>query len=223
MLRRDLQVALNDLALAGRSAEIAEEDLGWLDAASAAVDHRYRVGQASQVEWLKIQTERAVAGDDLKTKALARSHSAFALNRLLNRDLHSAWPPVAVSWLQPPLYDTPGLVAAALAAEPELKVMRQESVAAQAAADLTRRRRLPEVGVGVEAREYSGDAGFREGMVTFSFSVPWLNRARYDADWRRDRERKRASDLAAADQALAVREELHHHLTRRSRGMAFLR
>ena len=30
--------------------------------------------------------------------------------------------------------------------------------------------------------------------------------------WRRDQQRKRASDLAAEDHALSVREELHHHI-----------
>ncbi len=211
-LRRDLQVALIGLALSGCEAEIAARDLSWLDATLAAVDHRYRVGQASQVDWLKIQTARAMAGDDLTTRERERDHSAFALNRLLNRDLHAPWPRVAVPSLQPPLYYTSPLVAAALAAEPELKVMRQESVSAQAAADLTRRQRLPEVSVGVEARQYSGDGGFREGMATVSFSVPWLNKGRYDDDWHRDQQRKRASDLAATDHALSVREELHHHV-----------
>jgi cobalt-zinc-cadmium efflux system outer membrane protein len=211
-LRRDVQVALDGLALAGREAEIAEEDLGWLDATLAAVDHRYRVGEASQVDWLKIQTERAMAGDDLTTKEREREHSAFALNRLLNRDLHARWPQVAVPPLQPPIYYSTPLVDAALAAEPQLRVMRQESVSAQAAADLTRRQRLPDVSVGVEARQYSGDGGIREGTATVSFTVPWLNRSRYDDDWRRDQQRKRASDLAATDYALSVREELHHHV-----------
>jgi cobalt-zinc-cadmium efflux system outer membrane protein len=211
-LRRDLLVALNDLAVAGREAEIAEEDLAWLDATLAAVDHRYRVGQASQVDWLKIQTARAMATDDLETKERERDHSAFALNRLLNRDLHSPWPKVGVPSLQPPIYYTMHLVDAALAAEPQLKVMRQESVSAQAAADLTRSQRLPDVSVGVEARQYSGDGGFREGTATVSFSVPWLNKGKYDDDFRRDQQRKRASDFAAMDYALSVREELHHHV-----------
>jgi len=211
-LRRDLQIALNGLALAAREAEIAEQDLGWLDATLAAVDHRYRVGQASQVDWLKIQTARAMAGDDVTTKERERDHSALSLNRLLNRDLHAPWPRVAVPSLQPPIYYTAKLVDAALAAEPQLKVMRQESVSAQAAADLTRRQRLPDVSVGVEARQYSGDGGFREGTATVSFSVPWLNRDKYNDDWRRDQQRKRASDFAATDYALSVREELHHHV-----------
>jgi cobalt-zinc-cadmium efflux system outer membrane protein len=211
-LRRDLQVALNVLALAGREAEVSREDLAWLDATSAAVDHRYRVGQASQVDWLKIQTERAVAGDQLYTLEHERDHGAFALNRLLNRDLHAPWPDVAVPSLQPPIGYTDALVEAALAAEPQLKVMHQESVSAQAEADLTRRRRLPDISVGVEARQYSGDGGFREGTATVSFSLPWLNRGKYNDDFRRDQQRKRASDLAATDYSLSVREELHHHL-----------
>jgi cobalt-zinc-cadmium efflux system outer membrane protein len=212
-VRRDLQVALDDLALAGRQSEIARQDLAWLDATLAAVDHRYRVGQASQVDWLKIQTARAMAEDDLKTRLLDRVHGAFAVNRLLNRDLHAPWPEVAVPSLKPPIYYTSRLVEAALEAAPRLKVMRQESESAQAVADLTQRQRLPDVSVGVEARQYSGDGGFRDGTLTLSFSVPWLNRGRYDDDLRRDRQRKRASEFAASDYALSVREELHHHIT----------
>jgi outer membrane protein TolC len=209
-LRLNLQIALDGLAITGREAEIADQDLAWLDATLAAVDHRYRVGQASQVDWLKIQTARAVATDDLKTKEQERDHGVFALNRLLNRDLHTPWPSVAIPSIGPPIYYTAALVAAALAAEPQLRVMRQESASAQAAADLTRRQRLPDVNLGIEARQYSGDGGLREGTATVSFSVPWLNRGKYDNDWRRDQQRKRASDLEAEDQALSIREELHH-------------
>lgn len=211
-LRRDLEVALYDLALAGRETELAENDLAWLDATVQAVDHRYRAGQASQVDWLKIQTARAMAADELTTKMRMTEHGALALNRLLNRNLHEAWPRVALPALAPPIYYTPPLVAAALAAEPQLQVMRQESLAAQAAADLTHRERLPDVSVGVQAWQYSGDGGLRQAMATVSFSIPWLNRSSYADEWRRDEERKRASDFAAEDQALSVREELHHHL-----------
>jgi outer membrane protein, heavy metal efflux system len=211
-LRRDLQVALNCLALAGREAEVAKQDLAWLDTTLDAVDHRYRVGQASQVDWLKIQTARALATDELVTKEKERDHSAFALNRLLNRNLHDPWPIVAVPPLQPPIYYTTQLVDAALAAEPQLKVMRQESASAQAIADFTRRQRLPDISVGVQAWQYSGDGGLRQGMATVSFSVPWFNTSKYDEDLRRDKERKRASEFAATDYALSVREELHHHV-----------
>ncbi|HEY1791718.1 MAG TPA: TolC family protein [Opitutaceae bacterium] len=211
-LRRDLQVALDNLALAGRQAEIAEQDVAWLDTTLAAVDGRYRVGRAAQVDWLGVQAARAMAGDDLTTQQQQREHGAFALNRLLNRDLHAPWPPVAEPPLQPALYYTPALVGAALAAEPKLRIMRQESVSAKAAADLIRRERLPDVSVGIQAWQYSGDGGIRQGMATVSFSVPWVNRGKYDDDWRRGQERKRASDLAAQDYGLSIREELHHHI-----------
>jgi len=211
-MRRDLLVALNDLALAGTEADFAEQDLAWLDATLDAVDQRYRVGQSTQVDWLRIQTARAMAVDELKTKEQERDHSALVLNRLLNRELHSGWPKLAIPSLQPPIYYTEALVASALAAEPELRVMRQESASAQASADLTRRMRLPDVSVGVQARQYSGDGGLREGTATVSFSVPWLNKSRYDDDWRRDQQRKRASEYAASDFALTIREELHHRI-----------
>jgi outer membrane protein TolC len=211
-LRRDLRVSLDALALAGTAATVGEQDLAWIDTTAAEVDHRYRVAQASQVDWLKVQTERAMAANDLQTRRRELEHGAFTLNRLLNRDLHSDWPRVAVPTLQPSVYYTPQLVAAALDAEPQLKVLHQESASAQAAADLTRKQRLPDVSVGLEARQYSGDGSFREGTATVSFSLPWLNRGAYDQDWRRDQQLKRASEFAEEDHALAVREELHHHV-----------
>jgi outer membrane protein TolC len=211
-LRRDLEVALLALALAGRQVDLAREDVAWLDANVSAVDHRYRVGQATQVDWLKAQTARVMAGDDLATSQEMRDHSAFAINRLLNRDLHAAWPTVDLPALQPPVYYTERLVAAALESEPQLRVMRQESVSAQASADLTHRTGLPDVSVGLQAWQYTGDGALKQAMATVSFSVPWLNRGRYDSDWKRDKARKRASDLAAEDYALSLREELHQHL-----------
>ena len=211
-LRRDLQGALTGLALADREAEIAGQDVAWLDATVSAVDHRYRVGQASQVDWLKVQTARAVAGEELRTREQEREHGALLLNRLLNRELHASWPRIALPSLGPSLFYTPELVGAALGAAPQLKVLRQESLAAQAQADLTRRQRLPDVSVGLQARQYSGEGQFREGTAMVSFSVPWLNRGRYDDDWRRDQEKRRASEFAATDYALSVREELHHQI-----------
>jgi len=148
----------------------------------------------------------------VKTREQERSHGAFTLNRLLNRDLHAPWPRVDIAALQPLLYYTEPLAEAALAFEPELRVMHQQSASAQAEADLTRRERLPDVSVGLQARQYSGDGGFREGTAMVSFSLPWLNKGKYDDDWRRDRLRKQAVDLAATDHALSVREDLHHHI-----------
>jgi len=81
---------------------------------------------------------------------------------------------------------------------------------AEAVARVTRQQRRPEIGVGVQGRSYTGDAGFREGMATVSFTLPWLNAKRYDSDFQRDRASVRASEHDAADHLLSIREEIHH-------------
>lgn len=212
-LRRDLTVALVELALADKSIDLAQQDLGWLEAMLGTVDHRYQTGKSSQVEWLKIQTEQAKAVDHLKTLKLARDQQQVELNRLLNRDLRASWPGVDLPAIQPAVPYTDELAEAAVQSEPKLKVMQQEVVQAEAATQLTRRQRLPEIGVGLQAHQYSGDGGIREGMLTVNFTVPWFNASRYDSDFRRDQARARASENEAADYTLALRTELHRLTT----------
>ena len=209
-LRRDLTLGLIELALADRTVELTEQDLGWQEATLAAVDHRYRVGKATQVEWLKIQTERAKTLNRIKTLKLEREHKQVEVNRLLNRDLHAPWPAVGLPPVQLSVAYDDNLLNAAVEAEPNLKVLRQETTQAEAMARVTRQQRQPEIGIGLQGRSYTGDAGFREGMVTVNFTLPWLNAKRYDSDYSRDRAKVRASEHDTADYTLTVREELHH-------------
>ena len=208
-LRRDLTTALAALALADRSVELAQEDLGWIQTLLDAVDHRYKVGQSSQVEWLKVQTEQAKALDHLKSLEVESHHWEAELNRLLNRDLAVAWPRVKLPAIQPAVPYTDELINAAMRSEPKLKVMQQEIVAAQAAVRLTRRQRLPEVGIGLEARQYSGDGGIRDGALMLNFTVPWLNGNRFDSDIRHSEALVRVSEREADDYTLTIRRELH--------------
>ena len=210
MLRRDLTLGLVELALADRTVELTEQDLGWLDATLAAVDHRYRVGKATQVEWLKIQTERAKTADRIKTLKLEREHRQVEVNRLLNRDLHAPWPVIVLPPVQLPVAYDDNLLSAAASAAPRLKILRQETAQAEAMVRITRQQRQPDIGIGLQGRSYTGDAGFREGMVTVNFTLPWLNAKRYDSDYARDRAKVRASEHDTADYALTLREELHH-------------
>ncbi|HKB91351.1 MAG TPA: TolC family protein [Opitutaceae bacterium] len=209
-LRRDLTQSVADLALSDEIVRLTFQDLGWLETILSTVDNRYRVGKASQVEWLKIQTERAKVADRLQTLKLEQAHKQVQLNRLLNRDLHSNWPEVVLSSVQPAVVDEDALTDSALRTEPKLRVMHQEVAQADAMAQLTHRRRLPEIGVGLQARQYSGDWGIREGMATVSFSLPWVNAKHYDSDYRRDKARVHAAEHEAADYELTLREGIHH-------------
>jgi outer membrane protein TolC len=88
--------------------------------------------------------------------------------------------------------------------------MEQEIKQAQAAAELTRKSRLPDLSLGVEGRQFSGDGGFREGDFTLRFSLPWFNGDKYRKDYERDKEKQKTAEQEREDQALMVREELHH-------------
>jgi outer membrane protein TolC len=208
-MRRDLTVTLVELAFADRNLDLGREDLDWLDATLAAVDNRYRVGKSSQVEWLKAQTERAKAADNIRTLELAREHQQVLINRLLDRNPHTLWPRYALPGVAGPVPYDDHLVRDAVELAPKLKILRQQTEESDATALLTRRRRLPEVGVGVEARQYSGDAGIREGALTVDFTLPWLNGRRYESDLRRDLARKRASERDAQEYELEIREGVH--------------
>src|SRR5205823_9423436 len=146
----------------------------------------------------------------LLTDCRRLSHEHFALNRLLNREVTSTWPSLTLPPAAPPIPLSAKLLALALMNEPKTKVLEQEIKQAAASAALTRKTRLPDVSFGVEGRQYSGDGEFRSGMFTLRFSLPWINRDKYRSDYQRDKERQKSAEQEREDQALMVREELHH-------------
>jgi outer membrane protein TolC len=64
----------------------------------------------------------------------------------------------------------------------------------------------------VEGREFAGDAGFRNGSVTLTLSLPWWNRAAYRHDLERDRQKLHAVEQEGVEAALTLRNEIHHEL-----------
>jgi outer membrane protein TolC len=209
-LRRDITKQLLATALAERVVEIGEQDLAWLDATAKAVETRYRNGQAALADTLQIQNELAERNDRLRTDHHLLAHEHFNLNRLLNRDLNSRWPPLQLPNAGPAIPLSEKLLAMALANEPSLKVMEKEIQQAKATAELTRRSRLPDVSLGIEGRQYSGDGGFRQGDFTLRFSLPWFNEGKYRKEYDRDKEKQISAEQEREDQIWTVREELHH-------------
>src|ERR1019366_2550374 len=51
VLRRDITLALLDIALTDRGTDLAAQHLDWMETTLASVDSRYRTGRSSQVEW----------------------------------------------------------------------------------------------------------------------------------------------------------------------------
>jgi len=209
-LRRDVMKQLFATALAEREVQIGGQDLAWLQATAQEIEARYQAGQASVADSLQIQNEAARRNDQLRTDQLMLGHQRVGLNRLLNRDFNSPWPPLQLPDAFPIIPFSDKLLSLALTNEPQIKVMEQEIKEAGAAAESTRRSRMPAVSLGVQGDQYSGDGGFRSGMFTLSFSLPWFNESKYQKDYQREQAAQKAVEQDRDDQILTVREQLHH-------------
>jgi cobalt-zinc-cadmium efflux system outer membrane protein len=210
MLRRELAKATFRTALADKIVQLGAQDIDWLEAVARTVQTKYGAGQATLVETLQVANERARRANQLRTDRNNLDHERVALNRLLNRELHSPWPVLLLPPAAEPVIYSDRLVQLALRNEPKIKLLQQQIKQGEASVDLTRRQRFPDVSVGLEGRNYTGDASFRQGMVVFSMNLPWVNRDKYRSDIQRDEAKLKATELDLADYQLAVREDVHH-------------
>jgi cobalt-zinc-cadmium efflux system outer membrane protein len=209
-VQRDITRQVIEAAFAGRVVDVGEQDLAWLQTISTTAESKYRAGQIDAADTLQIQNEVAKRADQLRTDRLEVGHDWLALNRLLNRDPGSSWPPLQLPSVSPPIPFSAKLISLALTNEPELKVMEQEILQAKAAAEVARRSRLPDVSVGVQGNQYSGDGGFRSGTFNLSLPLPWGNSAKYRQDYEREKQNENAAEQDRNDQILMIQEELHH-------------
>lgn len=209
-LRRGVIKAALSLALAEQVVAIDEQDLAWLQTTAQAVDARYRAGQTDAGDSLEIENEAAERADQLQTDRLELSHDQFVLNRLLDRKVDSPWPPLLLPPVARPVPFSEKLLAQAMENEPQLKISRKQIEQAKAAAELAHRSRLPDVSVGIQGNEFHGDGGFRSGMFTLSFPLPWGNAGKYRKDYESTREKEKAAEEDRDNQALMVHEMVHH-------------
>lgn len=208
-LRREIVAQLMKLALAGRQLEISRQDFATLETMTATMEDKYRNGQATQVELLQAQNEKSKRAARVATEENLIPVERAALNRLLVRPSASPWPAFVLPPVAAPLSATPELIRQGLALAPRLQVMRQSVQQAEAAAQLTRRQRVPDLTAGLEGRQYSGDGGFREGTFTLALNLPWGNGGNYRKDLLRDEARLDAARFDAADFELSLRDEIN--------------
>jgi outer membrane protein TolC len=208
-LRRDLAKALFRAAYAERVIEVGRLDLAWLETLSGVAEERYRAGNGSQVEVLRLQNERAKRAETLRTDEGRRDHELLTINRLLNQELDASLEKFQLPETAGAVAYTPRLVELAVRHEPRLRVMRREIETAQAGVAAARKARLPDLAGFADTRQYSGDGGFREATFGIKMSLPWFNRGRYQSDVARERARLQAAEADTADQEQAVREEVH--------------
>lgn len=207
--RAQLAVALFRSALADETVTFGTEDLRWLETMKEATEARYRSSDATLTEWLQIQNEHARRAVQLESDRDKRAQQLVVINRLLNRPLMQAWPVFKLPELAGPVPYSPALARFASTYEPRLRAMREESRAASAMAEVTRRERYPEISAGVEARNYSGTGEFRQAEVVVRLSLPWFNRSKYRSAIERDEAKARAAQLETADLEAMLQEDVH--------------
>ena len=210
VLRSEFAKAMFRTALAERIVVVGEQDLAFVQVMNEAVEAKYRAGAATQVEVLQVQNERAKRATQLQTDREKLTHQRLTLNRFLNRDLQSPWPSLELPLLTAPVIYNERLVTLATKYEPKLRMMREQIKQSHAVVDATRRARLPDVSLGVESRNFTGNGEWRQTEFMVNFNLPLFNRSKYRADIRRDEAKLKASAADAADYTLSVREEIHN-------------
>lgn len=208
-LRSDLAKALFRAALADEAIAIAEQDLAWLDVNTKVVEESYRAGRARLMDVLTLQNEQSKRVEQLKTDRDNRTQTIRVVNRFLNRDLATEWPTLQLPPLAGPVAFTPKLVSYAIDQAPELKTMREEIKVAEAAANIARKERWPDVTIGFENKTYARDNDLRSTEVMLGFSIPLGNSGKYRAAIRREEEKRKAAEFEAQNAAQAVRTEVH--------------
>jgi len=161
------------------------------------------------LEVAQAENERAKRTTGLQTDRNKLTHERVSLNRLLNRDLEAPWPVLTLPPLAGEVLYNERLVRFALKNEPRIRLLRQQISRAEATVDFTRRQRLPDVSVGLEGRNYSGDGSFRQGALVFSMGLPWFNAGKYRSEVARDQAKLKAAELDLTDYEFSVREEVH--------------
>jgi outer membrane protein TolC len=208
-LRRDLAKALFRAALADEMLAIAEQDLEWISVTTKVVEEGYRSGAARLMDVLTLQNEQSKRREQLQTDRDNRAQALLVVNRFLNRDLSASWPKLQL----PPLADeirlSPSILRYALAQAPELRKMREELRMTEAAVNVARKERWPEVSVGFENRVYARENDVRSTEFMVGFSIPLGNSSKYRAAIRREEEKRRAVELETQNMEQAVREEIH--------------
>ena len=213
-LRRALAKALFSTALAEHTIEVGVEDLEWLDTMVASLEQRYRVGEVAQVWLLRVQNDRAKRAEQLRTDRFKLDNERVTVNRLLNRSLLDPWPTLRLPEPAGPVVFNEQLLSLAMQGEPRLKVFQNEILAGEASVASMKRKQMPEVVVGLENRNFSGNGDWRQTEMLVGLNIPLWNRGKYRSEVAREKARLAAVGQERNDYELDLRQEIHTLTTR---------
>ncbi|MBM3822958.1 MAG: TolC family protein [Verrucomicrobia bacterium] len=207
-IRKQAAVLIFAIALSDRISSIDGEEQSWLERQIEVAQERLRAGSGGLAEINKLRSEKDQWEQRRRVEMQRGDQLRSELNRRLGRSVGAPFPELRLPELWPALRDHRRLLNLALRDDPRILMSRSESVAALARVEATRRSRRPDVALGIEGRQFSGDGTFREGMFTASMNIPWFNRARYEKDFARDAALAEAAELQIRQSELEVEAEI---------------
>lgn len=210
ILRKELTGALLKAVLADEILVLSQQDLVWLETLATAVEQRYGVGDASQVDVLRVQNERSRRAEQIRNEENEREAAYAAVNRLLNRNVISAWARMELPEVFAPISLTSKLLELATRFDPRLAMMKKQREQAEAMANRSRKENRPDLSAAVEARQYSRTGEGRSAEVLLKMTLPWFNQGKYKAAIRRDEARVEQMDYEIEDYTYELRTEIHH-------------
>lgn len=199
-LARDVKAGYFDLAYTLRAAELVERNRLVLEQFLRLAESRYALGQATQADVLKAQTQLAKMLDETYRVRRERSSIEAELTRFVGRaELVAALAPVLPEIGQTPL-DATALEALAQSQRPQLGALQSTIERADKMIELARKDYLPDFDVRFQygQRDRAPDGMRREDMLslTVAVSLPVWRGAKLDP--------KLAEAQAMRDQALGM-------------------
>jgi len=207
-LRKEIVQTVLRLALEDESARILAADQAWVETMVTATQERYKAGRSTQVEVLRMETEHAARAEGLRRTLRERDAEVLILNRLLGRPLETKWPELVLPELWSEFRVDDRILQLASRGEPKIKMLHREIARAEAAAEVARRAKRPDVSIGVEGRQFAGDGQFKEGTIVAKMTIPFVNRSKYAAAYAREKDRAEAAELDAREYEAQLRDEI---------------
>lgn len=177
-VRMQVLQAVARYQLAVRSVDLIEANLTLLEKLDAVAGRRYRTGDASQADVLRLESEAETLRVELQSWQARQAPLRARVNAIVGRGQDSPLPPD----LELTPAETPEAVGvdarALLANNPDLSVALTRIEAAERAQSLARRVSRPDFSFGIEYMDNRGDAS-DEVMAMVSVSLPiWQSRYR---------------------------------------------
>lgn len=212
-LRRDAVRALLQLAQSEQELALNHEENEWHALEARTARARYEAGEGSSLDVLRFESEHAQRRTMLQRAehelAARRGNANRALGFLPDHPLD----PFQLPQLIPAIAFSPTLAERSSSHSTWFRKASADLRRAEQQVKVTQRSGRPDITVGLESSHYSGDAGWREGFLTVSSTLPWFNQSRYQQDLARDNASVRALEADLADARLGGQAELFNRLT----------